>query len=91
MTASRIPLNYLAAQPDLGARAHRMNDRIHLVLLAAFLLAGVGSAVWGAVKRKVIVDHLRTQPAATNTIAPSADSSPDSSPHSSAAAPVSAT
>ena len=86
MTASRTPLNYLAAQADLGARAHQMTDKIHLVLLAAFILAGVGSAVWGAVKRKVIVDHLRPQPQATNAIAPSADPSADPS----AAAPVSA-
>ena len=82
MTASRTPLNYIAAQADLGAPAHQMTDKIHLVLLAAFVLAGVGSAVWGAVKRKVIVDHLRTQPQATNAIVPSADPS--------AAAPVSA-
>lgn len=86
MIASHIPLNYLAAQADLGARAHRMTDKVHLVLLAAFILAGVGSAVWSAVKRKVIVDHLRAQPQAINAIAPSADSSTDSS----TAAPASA-
>ena len=86
MTASLTPLTYLAAQADLGARAHRMTDKIHLVLLAAFILAGVGSALWGAVKRKVIVDHMRTQPQANTTVAPPAYPSADSP----ATAPMSA-
>ena len=86
MTASRMPLNYLAAQADLGARAHRMTDKIHLVLLAAFILVGVCSAGWGAVKRKVIADHLRARPQAINAN----PHAPDPSTDPSAAAPVSA-
>ncbi len=73
MIASLTPLAYIGAQADLGARAHRMTDKIHLALLAAFILAGVVSAVWGAVKRKVIADHMRTQPQANTAVAPSAD------------------
>lgn len=78
MIASVATLTHIAALTDLQASSDRLTDKVHLAMFAILLVSAVASAIWAAVKRKVIADHQRTQPQ-PSAPAPSATSATASS------------